>query len=589
MFIFVNASVNNDGLSILLGTLSVYLLAALLRDLPQPVRDWHRYLVLGLVLGMGILTKLSLAGLLLVAGITVALLTWRLKDWKYLVLGGGIVLITSLVIALPWFVHNYNTYGDPTALNVFLEVQEQRSAPPGLENWIGEFGTLYRSFWGLFGGVNIAAPEFFYNTYNILFLIGIAGFVLWLLLRKRMRRDPDTKPVASNDVGGRFFKLPKGLWLLVIWTITVFILLIRWNYFAHSFQGRLLFPALGAINILWAAGLLSWLPAKFRNKALVFLSSLFFVMAGILPWIAIRPAYASPEPLASVPEDSQFGPISFDTGNGEIQLVGVEVAGDQIVQSGDGPVMVVLYWTAVEPVSDDYLSVVHLLGRGYQSVGFVNRYPAWGVVPTGQWQPGEIWRDVYHVTVQSDAPAPSILRIKAGLYDQVAKRDLPAFGPDGAEIDLLLVGEARLAADPKTDMEPDQALEVALDDGITFLGYSMNPKSARPGEDLQLSLYWLATGNPGLDLTVMVHLVDENGDQVFVADGPPVNGDYPTSFWKPGEKIVGERALQIPANIQPGDYQIVIGLYDPTSLVRVPRLDGTGDTIRWGLTISSGD
>ncbi len=94
----------------------------------------------------------------------------------------------------------------------------------------------------------------------------------------------------------------------------------------------MLFPALGAVNVLWAAGLLAWLPQRFRNKFSLLLATLFFIMAALLPWIAIRPAYTYPEPLAAVPEEALFGPITFRMGDGEIQLVGVEVPPNQSVR-----------------------------------------------------------------------------------------------------------------------------------------------------------------------------------------------------------------------------------------------------------------
>ena len=588
MFLFISSSVNNDGLAALLGTLGLYLLVTLWRDEPNPVRQWLRYLTLGLVLGLGILTKLSLAGLLLLTGIALAALTWRRRQWKFLLLGGSMVLLVALVIAAPWLIHNLRIYGDPSALNVFIEVQTQRAVPPSLQDWIEEFGTLYRTFWGLFGGVNVAAPELFYNIYNILFVAGAAGFGYWLWRRWR-NRQKSGEAEGDTAAGGReLVTSAKGLWLLLAWAVIVMLLLIRWNLFAQSFQGRLLFPALGAINVLWAAGLLSWLPQRFRNKFILLLSTAFFIMAALLPWITIRPAYAFPEPLAAVPEEALFGPITFNTDNGEIQLVGVEVPPDQSARPGEGPIEVVLYWLALDPVDKDYLSVVHLLGRNNVSVGFVNRYPGWGMTPTSQWQPGQIWRDVYHVYVGRDAQAPARLRVKAGLYDPDANSDVDATSPDGAFIDLLLVGEARLATGTDGQLKPETTLEVALAEGITLLGYDLDPLTARPGESQRLSLHWLAVDEPSRDFTVFVHLVDENGNQVAGADSPPVRGDYPTTLWRVGDVILDEHILQIPAGLEPGDYQVEVGLYDPASLARVPRLDGSGDTIRWQLTVEGG-
>jgi len=144
-----------------------------------------------------------------------------------------------------------------------------------------------------------------------------------------------------------------------------------------------------------------------------------------------------------------------------------------------------------------------------------------------------------------------------------------------------------LATGADEALKPENILDVALADGITLLGYDLDPLAARPGDSLQLSLNWLAVNKPSEDYTVFVHLVDENGNQVTGADSPPVYGDYPTGMWQAGDGIVDEHILQIPAGVQPGDYQLVVGLYDPASLARLPRLDGSGDT--WVLTVGGGD
>lgn len=584
MFIFVNSSVNNDGLAILLGTLGLLLIVKLWHEEPAPGRFWFRYVLTGLVIGLAVLTKLSLAGLLLLIGLALAVMTWRKKDWKYLFFGGSIILLTSLLVASPWLLHNWRAYGDPTALNIFLEVQEQRPASPSLQDWLSEFGTLYRSFWGLFGGVNIAAPEIFYNAYNLLFVVGIAGAGFWLIFRRPEKQDQVTPPVTGEDVRGRHYNLPKGFWLLATWALIIFILLIRWNYFSRSFQGRLLFPALGAINIIWSAGLLSWSPSRYRGRLVLILAITTFVIAGLLPWTTIRPAYTYPKPVVSVPETSKFGPITFDTGDGDIQLVGVEVPENQIVGTEQDFVEVVLYWTDIDPVDKDYLSVVHLLGRDFQSVGYVNRYPAWGMVPTSRWQPGDIWRDEYHVFVSPNAQAPSKLRIKAGLYDPDSKRDVVAYGPDSNPIPLLVIGEAKLAPPMNAEFVPAYPLEVALEGGITFLGYDLEAGAIQPGDSVLLSLYWLANETQSKDWSVFVHLTDDDS-QISGADSPPLSGDYPTSLWTANETIVDEHSLQIPATIQPGNYQIVLGLYEPSTLTRMGRLDGVGDTISLPIVV----
>lgn len=590
MFLFVHAAVNNDALSIFLGSVGLYLLVTLWRDAPDPHRSWPRYLGLGLILGLGLLTKLSLVGLLLLTGLALALLSWHHKKWGYLIIGGLIVLLVALAVAAPWYVRNTRVYGDPTAMGVFIEVQGTRENPITWPDWVGEFGTFYRSFWGLFGGVNVAAPSAFYWIYNAVFVAGIAGFVLWLWRwRKTSSKSED---VAKGTKSGEQINtlsqmlLNSGLWLLVAWVSLILILLIRWNIISPAFQGRLLFPAISALNVLLGLGLLSWVRAARQRSLARLVALLAFLMAAALPWITIRPAYTFPEPLTSVPEGAQFGPIHFPIGDGEIQLVGVEVPPGQSVAPGGDPIEVILYWVASQPIDRDLLSAVNILGRSSQSVGHVNRYPAGGMVPTSQWEAGQIWRDVYRLFSSAEATGPTRLDIRAALYDPVQKSDVPAYSPNGLPIDLLLVGEARLEGNQQ-ELPVTNELDVALADGIRLHGYDLNKESPSPGESLELTLFWQATATPAQDYTVFVHLLDSTGNQVAGADSPPVNGDYPTTLWHAGEQILDEHTMLIPADLPPGEYSLAVGMYNPDSGARVPLVEGTGDTIQWTLVVKA--
>jgi 4-amino-4-deoxy-L-arabinose transferase-like glycosyltransferase len=577
MFIFVNAAVNNDALAIFLAHLGLFLLVRIWREAPDPRQHWPRYAVLGLVLGLGILTKLSVGGLLFLAGIALAWLAWRRRQWRYLFLGGGLVLIVSLLVLLPWLLRNLNAYGDPTGLDVFIQVQDSRDKPLTIARWRGEFGTLYRSFWGLFGGVNVAAPEWVYWLYNLLAIVGLAGFIYWGWSQWRAVRDNEDTGATSPARPGY-----DGLWLLLAWPLILLILLIRWNIFSPAFQGRLLFPALGAITVVWAVGLLALVRPSLKPRVALGIGLVALAIAALLPWLSIRPAYAYPEPLASVPESARFGPITFQAGGGVLQLAGVEVPAEQTTTPGGEPIEVSLYWQALEPVGQDYLSNVHILGRGTTSVGQVNRYPGGGMIPTSMWQSGQIWRDVYRVNVSRDAQAPARLQIKTGLYDTESKQDLIAIGPGQQTIELLLVGEARLASDDGRFEPPTNELNVGFAEGVVLKGYDL---STDADGQMIVDLHWSASDRPAADYTVFVHLLDAAGNQVAGGDGPPVYGDYPTGMWRKGDVIIDEHRLILPADMAPGDYQLAVGLYDPLTLARLARLDGQGDTVRWPVAI----
>ena len=558
MFLFVSAAVNNDSLSILLGHWALYLLLKLWRDLPEPRREWRRYVGLGLVLGLGILTKLSLGGLLGLTGLALAWQAWRRKEWRLLFGGGLTVLAVATAVSGWWFGRNWQVYGDLTGLNAFIAVQGVRAAPLALTGWISEFGTFYRTFWGLFGGVNIAAPQIFYSAANLLAIIAAAGLLFW----RRQNRSA----------------WPAGLGLLAIWPLLVMGLLIRWTFIYPSFQGRLIFPALGAINLLIAVGLTAWQRPKLVASAV----GLLVVAALLLPWITIRPAYAYPEPVTAVPPAAQFGPITFQADDGIIQLVGVAMSPDQTAIPSESPIELVLYWQSISPVSRDYLSAVHLLGRELDSVGSVNRYPAGGMIPTSRWQPGQIWRDEYHVYPHKNAAAPSQLRVSVSLYDDEAEENLPAAWPDGTAVDLLLVGEpARLTTIQPNSAAPQTGLNIPFDEGITLAGYDLVPN-----DPVQLTLYWQAKRNPTKDYTVFVQLLNEKGEWLVGADAPPVNNFFPTSLWQKGDWIDDLHLLSLPPDLPPGSYTIRVGLYDPISGARLARQNGGGDSVDIPLEIS---
>lgn len=550
MFLFVSAAVNNDSLSILLGHWGLYLLVKLWRERPDPQTEWRRYVGLGLVLGLGILTKLSLGGLLGLTGLALAWPAWRHKQWRLLFGGGLMVVVVATAVSGWWFMRNWQVYGDLTGLNAFIAVQGIRKTPLTLAGWIDEFGTFYRSFWGLFGGVNVAAPQIFYSAANLMAIVAAAGFIYWLW---RNRHD-----------------WPAGLGLLIAWIGGLLLLLIRWNLISPAFQGRLVFPALGAINVLWAVGLLAW---KRPNLA-VGAAGLLAVAALLLPWTTIRPAYAYPEPVTAVSPTAQFGPVTFQAKDGAIQLIGVEMEPGQSVTPAGDPVKLVLYWQMVSPVSQDYLSSVHLLGRKLESVGSVNRYPARGMIPTSRWQPGQIWRDEYHVYVHKNAAAPSQLRVSVSLYDDEAERPLPAAWPDSTAVDLLLVGEpARLAASTPP-AEAQTRLNIPFAEGITLSGYDL-----AAGDPVQLTLYWQAKRTPAQDYTVFIQLLNSAGEWLAGADAPPVNNFYPTSLWQKGDWIDDLHVLPLPPDLPSGAYTIRVGLYDPISGARLARQDGGGDAV----------
>jgi hypothetical protein len=132
---------------------------------------------------------------------------------------------------------------------------------------------------------------------------------------------------------------------------------------------------------------------------------------------------------------------------------------------------------------------------------------------------------------------------------------------------------------------PAQMVDVESHPAIT-LGESvllqafLFDRAAQPGGTVAVGLVWTDLRPLADDYTVFVHLDDLAGHLQAQQDMQPVTGLQPTSHWKPGDQIVDHHALQLPANLPPGDYKLNVGLYRGDSRLAEP--DGT-NAIQLGI------
>jgi hypothetical protein len=192
----------------------------------------------------------------------------------------------------------------------------------------------------------------------------------------------------------------------------------------------------------------------------------------------------------------------------------------------------------------------------------VRRYARLWVVPDGQPPEQSAWE--------------RMLRIEGYLLQEVrlpdvAGRRLALYAAPNEEL-LVETGLGTVFGDP------------ALADGgitpengwIRLLGYRLNTE-AQPGDAILLALRWETLRTVGYDYHVFVHLLDAREEKIAQRDGQPVQWMRPTSTWQPGEQIVDHYGLLLPEELSPGDYTIVVGLYDPVTGQRLPVSAGPGD------------
>ena len=91
-----------------------------------------------------------------------------------------------------------------------------------------------------------------------------------------------------------------------------------------------------------------------------------------------------------------------------------------------------------------------------------------------------------------------------------------------------------------------------------------------PGDSLQISLRWQTDAPLTQDLMLSTQLLGPDGRLVRAIDAKPGNGFRPTTSWQPGEVISDHRSLTIPEDARPGQYTLLVILYDAASGQRLP-------------------
>jgi len=122
-------------------------------------------------------------------------------------------------------------------------------------------------------------------------------------------------------------------------------------------------------------------------------------------------------------------------------------------------------------------------------------------------------------------------------------------------------GEQRLALFYFPAQPLEEGVIGATFDEAIVLERSAKMAVVQPGDILPVALQWQAIQRIPADYFVFAHLVDQDGNRVAQSDGQPAIWTRPTSSWAPGELIEDRHALLLPADLAPGDYTLIVGLY----------------------------
>jgi hypothetical protein len=269
----------------------------------------------------------------------------------------------------------------------------------------------------------------------------------------------------------------------------------------------------------------------------------------------------------------------------ELALEGVELS-SATLQPGD-ELGISLLWRRLDSPRTAYTVFLHLVGPDGQQAAQIDELLLDGYYQPTVWPKGEIVVDRHRLALPQDL-APGRYRLEMGLYPpedpdallQMTSEDTPPGlapstegsthgGADRAVLGYLVTeGMAQQNAQTLLSSSADFNGQVRL------LGYTSDCQPGMSGCSVQL--FWQPTKKVAADYTVFVHLVGADGRIVAQHDGEPENGFYPTSAWMPGETVVDSHHLDLPANLPPGDYRLLVGLYQSSTNQRLPVLGPDG-------------
>ena len=299
--------------------------------------------------------------------------------------------------------------------------------------------------------------------------------------------------------------------------------------------------------------------------------SLVFLIIGGAFWL--KPLLRSMFTLESPPDQAlpaQYqAKINFANG---IQLIGYDLT--QTVVPAGGYLQVVLYWqTKAAPMTANLQPFVHLDRLDdLTTMADATNYTPGDVttelnMPTFHWDNARYIRDEHDLSIPPDAP-PIAYALRVGLIDpDQAGRLIPLTDGSG---DTAWLTTINVASQQTRPIKLKQPLDIAFDSHgqgvIRLTGFEL--VSLSPTR-LDFRLTWQSDRTPPLDYTVFAQLLDREQNLVASFDRPPLDGAYPTSTWLPGQTILDPRHIPLPA-APPGEYRLIVGLYDPATGARLP-------------------
>lgn len=267
-YLHIMSSVNNDTLGTVAGALLFYLA---IRVLKEPA-NWLALLTMILAIILPLITKLTV---LPISAAVLFIITWKsffsLRDKRWLIISGLVILVCAGLLYV-FFPETIRTAESEITWRLF----GLRKKGVDLEYLITITNQILQTYWGKVGWLAVGLPAW---VVNLLTALGIAGAAIHIY-----------KLIKLNTKVPQF-TLWAATFMIALFTILA---VARNGLTTGATQGRLLFPAIGALSLLMVSGWQDVMPEKYQSKLPLFVIALMFLLNMALWLFGILPVYFQP-------------------------------------------------------------------------------------------------------------------------------------------------------------------------------------------------------------------------------------------------------------------------------------------------------
>lgn len=233
------------------------------------------------------------------------------------------------------------------------------------------------------------------------------------------------------------------------------------------------------------------------------------------------------------------------------------------VPSGER-VWVDLRWRVTQQLDKDYMTVVYLRDKAGYAVAQSDRAIFSNTrLSASHLSPGDEV-DVYYTLPIEPGTMPGDYTLEAAVYDPATLQKLDAVTDSGISGQVVSLGTVQvtrqLAAPAVETLGIQHQFNQNITGDVRLLGYDLLQSNLKPGDTVNVTLYWQALNNVQQDYLLALKVT--GADKRMLAS-QVITPTYATSNWRQGETLRDRESLLLPANLPAGAAQLSVAFLDP--------------------------